>query len=170
MVVRGDARLERVAIAGRDEHPPSPLFLTCGCGRKKIVGLVACAARVGEAARADEFGNYRELFVDVDVEFAPALIGREGFVPVGFLLQRVPGDDDGARRLVGIELQQQIGEAQNGAGRPVALPPDRLRQRVIGAVGEGIAVDGEEWFGRRRLARRFRFRRHYSFVPGHDAQ
>ena len=68
-------------------------------GGEKIVGLVAGAARIGEAAGRDEIGDDRELLDDVVVEFAAALIGRKGFVPVGFRFQSVPGDDDGARLL-----------------------------------------------------------------------
>jgi hypothetical protein len=148
--------LKRVAVAGRDQHPPAPLFLAdCG-GGEEIVGLVAGAARIGEAAGGDEFGDDRELLDDLIVEFAPALIGRKGFVPVGLFLQRVPGDNDGARLLVAMEPQQQIGEAENGAGRPLALALDRLRQGVIGAVSERIAVDRQQ-----RAARRFRFSQHH---------
>ena len=63
---------------------------------------------------------------------------------IGRLLQRVPRDEHGARRLRLIEPQQEIGEAEDGAGRLAAAPEDRFRQRVIGAVGERIAVDDEQ--------------------------
>jgi hypothetical protein len=43
-----------------------------------------------------------------------------------------------------MEPQQEIGEAQDGTGRLAPAPEDRLRQRVIGAVREGIAVDDQE--------------------------
>jgi hypothetical protein len=62
-------------------------------------------------------------------------------MPVGRGLQRVPADQDRARPLGAVELQQTIGEAENGAGEPVAIAQNILRQRVIGAMRERIAVD-----------------------------
>ena len=93
---------------------------------------------------ATKFGNDSELLHHVVVELAPALIGGEGFVAIGRLLIGVPADQHGARLFFAIEPQQQIGEAENGAGRLVALAADVLRQRVIGAVRERVAVDDEQ--------------------------
>jgi hypothetical protein len=44
-------------------------------------------------------------------------------------------------------LQKEIGEAQDRAAALVAAPADRLRQGVVGAMGEGIAVDDEQRAG-----------------------
>ncbi len=86
----------------------------------------------------------RELFDDVVVEFAAALIGSECYMPIGGLLVRIPADQHRARLLLAVEPQQQIGKAENSAGGPVALSADVLRQRVIGAMREEIAVDDEQ--------------------------
>ena len=49
-----------------------------------------------------------------------------------------------ARLFLAIEPQQEVGEADNGAGRPVALSPDGLRQRVIGAMRKRVTVDHQK--------------------------
>ena len=43
-----------------------------------------------------------------------------------------------------VEPQQQVGEAEDGAGGPLAGAQDVLRQRMIGAVRERIAVDDQQ--------------------------
>jgi hypothetical protein len=70
------------------------------------------------------------------VEFAPALVGGKFLVPVGGHLQCVPCDEHGARLLVSIEPEEQIGKAENGTGRLAAAPQNCFRQGVVGAMGE----------------------------------
>ena len=74
--------------------------------------------------------HYRELPDHVIVERAPALIGRECFMAIGRRFVGVPSDQHGARLLLAIEPQQEIGETQNGTGRLVALVANAFRQRV----------------------------------------
>src|SRR3712207_7534127 len=50
-------------------------------------------------------------------------------------------DEHRARLLVLMEPNQKVGEADDGAGSFVAPAQDRLRQSVIGAVRERVAVD-----------------------------
>ena len=107
-------------------------------GGKKIVSLVARTFGVRKAACRNEVRNHRELFDDVVVKFASALIRGEGFVPVSRRLISIPSDQDGARPLLAVEAQQQIGETEYGAGRPIALSSDILRQSVKGAVGKTV--------------------------------
>ena len=75
-------------------------------------------------------------------------------MPVGRDFERVPRDEHGARLLLAVEAQQAIRKAENGAGRLAAAPQDCLRQRVIGAVREGIAVDHQQRPAGERLLRR----------------
>lgn len=83
------------------------------------------------------------------VEFPPALVGRERFVSISGLFERVPTDQHGTRALALVEAQQKIGKAEDGTGALVAAPADGLRQRVIGAMREGIPVCHEERSGLR---------------------
>jgi hypothetical protein len=115
-----------------------------GSGGEEIVGLIAGAFGIGEAAGRDEFRNQIELLDEIVVEFAAALIVGKGRVPVGLRLQRVPSDQHRSRLLAAVKLQQPIGKAENGAGRLVAVTPDRLGQGVIRAMRKGIAVDDEK--------------------------
>jgi hypothetical protein len=103
-------------------------------GGEKIVGFVARALCVGETAGGYELWNCRELLDHVIVERAPALIGRECFMAIGRRFVGVPSDQHGARLLLAIEPQQEIGETQNGTGRLVVLAANAFRQRVTGAM------------------------------------
>ena len=85
-----------------------------------------------------------ELLEELVVESPPALVGGESFVPEGRRVERVPADEDRARLLALVEPQEEIREADDRAAALVAAAPDGLRQRVIGPVREGIAVDDEE--------------------------
>jgi hypothetical protein len=119
-------------------------------GGEEVVGLVAWSLGIGEAAGGDEFGERLELVDELRIEVAAALIGGEEALPVGRRAQRVPADQDRARPLAFVEAEQDVGEAENRAAAAVAGAADRFRQRVVGAVREGIAVDDEE--GRARLS------------------
>jgi hypothetical protein len=118
----------------------SPLFGS-GRGRKEVVGLIARALRVGKAAGGDEVRNDGELLDQIVIELAAALIRGKLLVAIGRRFVSVPTDQHGARLFLAMKTQQQIGEAKDRAGRPVAVLADILRQRVIGAVRKGVAVD-----------------------------
>ena len=137
--------LERVAVGGGDEHGAVPAR---GGGREEVVRLVAVALRGREAERLDERGHGRELLEERLVEHATGLVGGEGLVPVGRRLERVPGDEH-RRRLLGVpQPQQVVRDADERIGRPAARAADRLRERVVGAVREVVAVDREQRAGR----------------------
>ena len=89
-------------------------------GCQEIVGLVARRLGVGEAAGGDELRQHVELLDQRVVELAAALVGGKAFVPIGRLVERVPGDQHRARLLRLIEPQQEVGEADDGAGGLVA--------------------------------------------------
>jgi hypothetical protein len=138
-------QLKRIAIAARDDGASIPaLFLTRDRGGEEIVCLVACCLGVGEAAGADEIGQDVELLDQLTIEMPAALIIRKELLPVGRRAQRIPADEHGARTFALVKAQEKIGEADDRAGAFIALAADRLRQRVIGAVRERIAVDDEK--------------------------
>ena len=145
MVVLAGRQLERVAIAAGDQHRAATTLFSRGRGGEKIVGLVTGLLGIGEAAGGDELRDNGELFNDLVIEFAAALISRKCFMAVGRLLVGVPADQHGARPFLAVEPQQQVGETENGAGRPVALSANVLRQRVIGAMCKRVAVDHQQW-------------------------
>ena len=78
------------------------------------------------------------------VEHAPALVRGERLVPVRRNRERVPADEHRARLLGVVEPRQHVREADDRAGRAAAGAADRLRQPVVGAVGERVAVHDEE--------------------------
>ena len=85
-----------------------------------------------------------KLLDELVIEVAATLICGKSLVPVGLRFERVPADQHRARLLGAIKLQQAIGETEDCARRPSAIAADRLRQRMIGAVREGIAVNRQQ--------------------------
>ena len=71
------------------------------------------------------------------------LVAGERLVPVRRRLQGVPADDDAARLLCLPEPDEEVREADDRARLLPAGPLDRLRQRVVGAVRQRVAVDDE---------------------------
>jgi hypothetical protein len=128
--------LKRVAVAARDQHPAAAAFFGRGGGAEKIIRLIAGPLGISETARSDEFWNERKLLDQVIVEFAAALVIGKGLVAVGSGFQGVPTDQHRARLLHAVELQETIGEAEDGAGGPAAVAQNVFWQRVIGAMSE----------------------------------
>ena len=120
-------------------------FFVRDCGGEEIVGFVSRRLGVGKAARGDELRQHIELLDELGVEHPPGLIGFERAVPPGRCIERVPADQHRPRLLLAGEPEQEIGEPDNGTAALVAAPPDRFRQRVIGAVRKRVAVDHEQW-------------------------
>src|SRR5258706_8730687 len=110
----------------------------------EIIRLVAWPFCVGEAARGDELRQHVELIDKLVIEFPTALIARQRFMAIGWLIEGVPGDEHGAGQLGFVEAQQKVGEAQDRASALVASSPDALRQPVVRPVGERVAVDDEQ--------------------------
>ena len=141
-MLRGE--LERVAVAARDERRTAALFFRSRGRGEEIVGLVAGTLGVRETEGCNELRQRVELIDQRVVELAPALVVGERRVAIGLRFQRVPCHEHRARLLREIEPQQEIREADDGARLLAAASQDRLRQRVIGAVGEIIAVDHQQ--------------------------
>src|SRR5215204_1007959 len=137
-------KLERVAIAARHDGGPAARLLGGNGGGEEVVGLVARRLRIREAAGGDELRQNLELVDQLGIELAPALITREGLVPVRRSVERVPADDHGTGLFAKVEAEQEIREADDRAAALVAAAPDRLRQAVKGAMREGIAVDHQQ--------------------------
>lgn len=144
MVVRSEAKLERVAVAARNEDGAAPLFFGCGSGGEKIICLEAWRFRILKAAGGHEIRQDFKLLKHGVVEFASALVSRKFLMSVGSDFQRVPGDEHGARLLLAVEAQQHIGKTENGTRRLAAAPQDGFRQGVIGAMREGIPIDDQQ--------------------------
>src|SRR5256714_7219300 len=133
--------LERVAVGGGDED--GRLGVRCGRG-EGVVRFVPGRLRVREPQRLDQYRQELELLQELLVEDPAGLGALEGLVPVGRHGERVPGDEDGARLLRVPEPEQHVREADDRARGATLGAADRLRQGVVGAVREGVAVDGEE--------------------------
>jgi hypothetical protein len=144
--VRGE--LKRIAVARRDEHAAASPLLRRNRRGEKIIGLVTGRLREGEAACRDELGQDFELLDQLVVELPPALVIREQFLAIGRRAEGVPADQHGARSFVGIEVEQEIAEPDDRAAAAIALAADRLRQGVIRAMREIIAVDDKQRPGR----------------------
>ena len=137
-------QLERVAVAARhDRSPPARLLLRDRRGQE-IVGLVSSLARVHEPAGGHELRQQAELVEQFVIEDPAALVGREQPAPEVRRVERVPADQDRSRTFLLVEPDQRIGEAEQRAAALVAASADRLREAVIGAMREGIAVHDQE--------------------------
>ena len=63
---------------------------------------------------------------------------------VGRHVERVPADENAVRLLGLPQPLQEVREADERVRRPAAGAANRLRQRVVGAVRERVAVDDEQ--------------------------
>src|SRR5262249_26044420 len=113
-------------------------------GGQKVVRLVTRRLRGGETESVHELREQGELLEQLVVELPSALVGRKRLVPVRRHLERIPADDQGPRLLGVPEAQEKVREADEGVRRPALRSSDRLRQRVVGAVGERVAVDHQQ--------------------------
>jgi hypothetical protein len=97
-----------------------------------------------EAERTDELRQEVELLEQLRVEDAAALVGGEGLQAIGRLANAVPSDHHRARLLGFPEAEQEVREADDCARGKACRAAHRLRQRVIGAVCERVAVDRKQ--------------------------
>ena len=141
--VRG-GELERVPVGGCDQRLPAALGLGVRRRGQEVVRLVPVAFGDGEAERGDELRKEGELLEQLRVELAARLVRLERLVAVGRHLERVPGDEHGARLLGLPQADEHVGEADERSGRTAVGAADRLRQRVVRAVRERVAVDDEQ--------------------------
>jgi hypothetical protein len=59
-------------------------------------------------------------------------------------VQAVPSNNNGARPLIRVEPQQEIGEAEYRASCIAIAAANGFRQRVVRSMGEGVAVDDQQ--------------------------
>ena len=137
--------LERVAVGGGDERRPASLLLLGDRGGEEVVRLVPGLLRGREAHRTDELREQLELLEQLGIEDAARLVGGERLAAIGGLADAVPADEHGARLLRLPQAEQEVGEADDRAGREAGRAPHRLGQGVVGAVGQRVAVDDEQW-------------------------
>ena len=144
MVVLSLGKLKRVPVGGRDQRAPAGSLLAGGCRRKEVVGFVSRRLGAGESPGADELGQQLELLEQLGVELAARLVRPELDVAIRRSRERVPGDHDRPRTLRLPEPEQHAGEPDQCVRGAAVRPTERLRKRVVRAMGEGVAVDGKE--------------------------
>ena len=127
--------LERIAVGRRDEHVPRPRLRG---GGEEVVGFVAGPFPESEAERPRECGHQRELLEQRLLEHPPGLVRLVRLMPVRRNLERVPADEHRVGALCLPESREHVREADD------RVQPDRLRQAVIGAMRERVAVDRQE--------------------------
>ena len=127
--------LERVAVGGGDEDVPRPGGRP---RREEVVRLVPVRLGGGEAARPDDVRQQLELLEQRLLEHAARLVRLERLVAVRRHAQRVPADEHGVRALRLPEADEHVREPDD------RVEADRLRQRVVRAVRERVAVDDEQ--------------------------
>ena len=140
----GARQLERVPVGRRDEHRAARLLLSPYRGAEEVVGLVPRRLRVREPGRRDERGHQRELLEQLVLELPTALVRLERLVAVGRDLERVPGHEHVPRPLVLPQPEEHVGEPEEHVPGAAVRAPDRLRDRVIRAMREGVAVHDEQ--------------------------
>ena len=137
------AELERVAV-GRD-HAGLHACLV-GARRERgdnVVRLPALELEVPVAEGLDDRPEVGELLAQevghrppVDLVLGVELLPVDG--------ARVPRDRDPARPIVGEELEEHVGEPEQGVRGEALGRRQLLGQREVGAVGEVVPVDEEE--------------------------
>ena len=123
--------------------PPRAVSASAAAARKSSASYPPPLATAKPNER-DELGEKGKLLEELGVELASRLVRVERLVPVGRHLEGVPGDENGARFLRLPQADEHVGEADERAGRAAVGAADRLRQRVVRAVGERVAVDDEQ--------------------------
>ena len=113
-----------------------PSLLSCNCCRQKVVRLIPRRLRVLKAASCHELRQKVELVQQLIVEFTSTLVCGEFLVAFRGDFQRIPPHYDGSRLLGLIKPKQKVGKSDNRSRAPAVLAPDRLRESVIGTMGE----------------------------------
>ena len=124
-------------------------------GRQEVVGLVAGGLRDREPERLDERRQARRAARRSSPRTrgpsgtrAAPRCGRSATSSVS----QATSTDDG---LLGLpQPEQEVAEADERVRRAAARAADRFRQRVVGAMGERIAVDRQQQTRRRRTCHR----------------
>ena len=138
--------LEGVAVAGDHHDVEVARARLAGQGGDHVVGLVARHLQVGVAERLDQRGGAATA--------RPAGRGAAGAGPCSPVVLLAPGqpavpDHDGrSGAVLGEDLHQHRGEAEDRVRRLAARGGDGLGQREEGPVGEAVPVDQEDLAGR----------------------
>ena len=143
----GDAirhELEGVAVRRGHERGPAGRLLGAGSCGEEVVRFVPRLLGRGEADRADEGREHVELLEQLTIEDATALVRRERRVPVRGDVERVPRDEHRARPLVLPQPQEHVREADERVAGAAVRSAHRLRERVVRAMRERVAVDDEK--------------------------
>ena len=129
-----------VAIGG--DHGDRARPVRRGC-REEVVGLVSRRLPDRESERLGQHRQDLQLLENPVLELTAGLVGRELLVAVGGRLERVPPDQHRVGLLGIPEAHQEACEADQSVSR-AAVAADRLRNCVIGAMRQRVAVDREQ--------------------------
>ena len=135
--------LEGVAVAGDDHDRHPGVARAIGDGGDDVVGLEAVDRDVAIAEGVDERLEVRPLLLE-QVGPRPArrlVVRRDLLAPRG---ARVPDDDRRLGPVLGQQLHEHRGEAEDRVGGKAGRGGDRLGQGEERAVGKRVAVDQEE--------------------------
>jgi hypothetical protein len=113
-----------------------PSLLSRNRCRQKVVRLIPGRLRVLKAASCHELRQKVELVQQLIVEFTSTLVCREFLMAFRGDFQRIPPHDDGPRLLGLVKPKQKVGKANDRSRTRAVLAPDRLRESVVGAMGE----------------------------------
>ena len=169
----GVDQLEGVAVAGDDHHRHGRLGAQRALGERgdHVVGLVALDRDVGVAERLDQrFHRGPLLLEQVRARATRGLVLGEQLVAPR--AAGVPGDDGRTHAVLGDDLHEHRGEAEDRVRRHAGRRGDRLGQREERAVDEARAVDQEQPPIAARAGARGRLRRVCSCRPstGHSTR
>ena len=123
--------LKKIPIAAGHNGSAVRTLLSSNGSGEKVVRFVSGRFGVRKPKRGYKFRQDIELFDHFLIELAPALVGGKHFVTLCRRVQAVPSDNNGARPLIRVEPQQEIGEAKDGARRLAVAAANGFRQRVV---------------------------------------
>ena len=136
-------QLEGVAVVG-DHAGRDPLLVRAQAERADhVVGLVALVLDVAVAERLDQRAQVRLLLLEQRRRrLARRLVAGKALEPVHG--PRVPRDDHALGVVVGEQPHEHVREAEQRVRREPVGRRELLGQRVVGPVGERVAVDEEQ--------------------------
>ena len=136
-------QLEGIPIAGYHDGVDAPVG-RLGCERRDhVVGFVALDRDVGVPEGIDQLDQVGPLVPEeVGFRWAVRLVLRVDLLPPRHA--GIPCHDDLARVVLGNQLDQHRGEAEDRVGRPAVRGRHRIREGEKGPVGEAVPVDQEE--------------------------
>ena len=137
------AELERVPVGRDDARLDARLVGARRDGRDHVVGLPALELEVPVAERLDDRTEVRELLAE-QVRHRPAALLVRLRDLRAMRGARVPRDGDSARRVVGEQLEEHVGEAEQRVRRLTVGRLELLGEGEERAVGEVVPVDQEE--------------------------